>query len=154
MLPELTLREVLEKPIAFAEMIQKQNMRPAEISRALSETELFDPYKGPFHAGIHANYTFNDTIKVTSFKEDKQPEGSYLITYNLSHYPGCNLGVYVRVLTSRMKRFLKYRHFPHGHRLKLKGQLDMLVTGPMVFGSHSENPTAVSLAVAITVIDL
>ncbi len=154
MLPELTLRETLEKPIAFAKMIQEQNLSQAEISRALSKTELFDAYKGPFCAGTRANYMFNDTIKVTSFKEEKQPEGNYLITYNLSHYPSCNLGVYIRVLTSPLKRRLKYRHFSYGHRLNLKGQLDLLVCGPMVFGSNSENPTAVSLAVAITVIDL
>ncbi len=154
MLPELTMRQVLEKPIAFAKMIAEKNMSQAEISKALSDTELFDPYKGPFCAGTRANYMFNDTIKVTSFKEEKLPEGTYLITYNLSHYSSCNLGVYIRVLTTRLKRHLKYRHFAYGHRLKLKGQLDLLVSGPMVFGANSENPTAVTLAAAITVIDL
>lgn len=65
------------------------------------------------------------------------------------------MSLYVRVLTSGIKRKLKYHSYENGTEIKLKGDLDVFVDGPMSFLDEADGSMKVAnIAVVITIIDI
>ncbi len=153
---EVTLAQALSLPIAISENILDKNLPIDETLKTVEKEGLLNEFKGPYCSGVKASYIFNDTITVQHFNEGKQPDGTYLITYVYKYIDKYKMSVYVRVLTSGIKRTLKYHRYPSGTKLKIKGDLDMYVCGPLCFDgdSHSVPDKMANVAVTITIIDI
>ncbi len=150
---ELTLAQVLALPINLAKELNAQQLTAIEINKILSESDMFCEFKGPFMSDVKAKYKFCDTVSVEHYEETQQPDGTWLISLNAAVLPDSNISVYIRVLTSSVKKALKYNACEKKGSVKLKGDLDLYVSGPTLFDSEGCEPKPVTLAVVITVID-
>ena len=152
---EVKMAEILSKPLALSKEIVERDLPVDEALKAFEESGLLNEYKGPFMSGVQASYIFNDTITVNCFDESKQPDGTYLITYMRKYIDDYKMSLYVQVLTSALKRKLKYHCFKNGTKIKIKGKLDMYISGPISFTDGNDViPTrTANVGVAVTIID-
>ena len=152
---EVKLAEVLSVPLKFSKKILDNKLPVREALRALEESGVTSEYKGPFMSGVTASCILNDTITVNCFQETKQPDGTYLITYVYKYIEEYSLALHIRVLTSAIKRKLKYHKYDDGAKVKIKGNLDMYISGPISFDSDDDflPDKMANIGVAITIID-
>lgn len=152
---EVKLAEVLSVPLKFSKKILENKLPLSEALKALDESGVISEYKGPFMSDVKASCVLNDIITVNYYQESKQPDGTYLITYVYKYFEEYKLALHVRVLTSALKRKLKYHKYDCGTQLKIKGDLDMCVSGQICFDSDDDfSPDKMAnIGVAITIID-
>lgn len=153
---EVALVSLLSLPFSLAKNSMEKDLPIDDVLKMAEAEGLFDEYKGPFCSDIEASCVFNDTITVNCFEESKQPDGTYLITYVYKYIEEYKISLCVRVLTSALKKNLKYREFDNGTKLKIKGDLNMFVSGPMLFSGlkDSEENKSSLMSVVVTIIDI